>query len=404
MRRYLATLAVLVVSAAAASCSFTPFSQIPFTVSLGAPVSVETGESPSSLASGDFNGDGHVDLVVNYFIDHHLQVFLGDGTGAFEAGEAFEVLPRPAGILSASFNGDGLTDLVVLLDTSHQVALYAGDAAAGLARVETLALPTEPGTPSSVGYGDFDGNGRLDVVVSYRDATTGALAFGALTGGFTAPVLVDFEVHAGRFAVDDVNGDGLDDLYVLGEIEGMAGNPTRAGAVARPADHPDDAGGELVLFVSDGDGFGPSQSIARSLHNRFGRVALGDVTGNGRMDPVYSEFNNALGIVPHTDAGAFGEPIKYVVNNVSGIALADLDRDGDLDVITSRTRGQVEPGKVHVLLNAGGGELRAPEPFETRFGPAGLLSDDFDGDGYPDIAVVNFFNGEIQVWMNETGP
>src|SRR6266545_3909963 len=81
------------------------------TVSFGAKTDFGTGARPSSVAVGDFNGDGKLDLAVANFGSNTVSILLGTGTGSFGARTDFVTGSAPASVAVGDFNGDGKLDL-----------------------------------------------------------------------------------------------------------------------------------------------------------------------------------------------------------------------------------------------------------------------------------------------------
>lgn len=93
------------------------------TVSFGAKTDFGTGGSPSSVAVGDFNGDGKLDLAVANVISNTVSILLGTGTGSFGAKTDFATGSRPASVAVDDFNRDGKLDLAVANDNDSTVSI-----------------------------------------------------------------------------------------------------------------------------------------------------------------------------------------------------------------------------------------------------------------------------------------
>ena len=78
----------------------------------GAKQSFATGANPSSVAVGDFNGDGKSDLVTADYGSDTASVLLGNGNGTFGPKQSFATGAGPYSVAVGDFNGDGVSDLV----------------------------------------------------------------------------------------------------------------------------------------------------------------------------------------------------------------------------------------------------------------------------------------------------
>ncbi len=133
-----------------------------------------------SLASGDFNGDGQLDLAATDVAGDAF-VYLGHGDGTFAAVAAPPLLPTPTPssllhLLSGDFDGDGRADLVALATNATSVSLFFGNRDGSFSPPTTLPLPFPLSDtyylPAAVG--DVDGDGRADLVVFTQDDDSSA--------------------------------------------------------------------------------------------------------------------------------------------------------------------------------------------------------------------------------------
>jgi FG-GAP-like repeat/FG-GAP repeat/IPT/TIG domain len=122
--------------------------------------------NPVSVAAGDFNGDGKLDLAVANVGGSvgAVSILLGNGEGTFQPAVNYDAGSTPDSVAIGDFNGDGKLDLVVAnhLGATVSVLLGNGDGTFQSA----VAYPTGGANPSSVVVGDFNGDGKLDLAVA----------------------------------------------------------------------------------------------------------------------------------------------------------------------------------------------------------------------------------------------
>jgi len=188
--------------------------------------------TPTSLAVGDFNNDGKVDVAAIIPETNQIAVFLGNGDGTFEAPKysTFTFLPNEAfstaSIVAADYNHDGNIDIVASAkqpgDGPSTVYLLLGDGTGGFSSPADIYNPTSGWIVTTIVEGDFDTDGNADAAVleempcssggtTYCSSNVVAL-FGS--GGTTFDA-VDVTTVNGTMNLNsgDVNSDGTTDLF-----------------------------------------------------------------------------------------------------------------------------------------------------------------------------------------------
>ena len=216
----------------------------------GPPVHLPLAQSPVSVVVGDFDSGGGADLAVvtvNPFDrSGRVELLLGDGVGGFAPGAVVPVVPSPVGEVVGDFNGDGRLDIVTAsrhLERDNPLSILLGDGAGGFeARVVSPALVT----PRALAAADFDSDGRLDVVVLDERGPALTVLEGDGAGGFAAPAVLP--LPTGRptsVAVGDFDADGRVDVvatafpYSLFVVPNFCGNAADVGVTS--SDSPDPA-------------------------------------------------------------------------------------------------------------------------------------------------------------------
>src|SRR5581483_9909986 len=178
--------------------------------------------APIALLAADLNGDARNDLAV-LLASGQVSILLGVGDGTFlpsatDPPVTFPVGQHPLAIASGDWNGDGKIDLAVVNSGSHDLTLLLGDGT-GAFTSQTIPLPGG-GSPNYVVSGDFDGNNKPDLAVSDEVNNTVSILLNNGDGTFGSPI--SFPTGKGPFAmaVGRLNSDNLDDLMVVNSGDG----------------------------------------------------------------------------------------------------------------------------------------------------------------------------------------
>ena len=119
-----------------------------------------------TLAAGDFDGDGKIDLAVDSWQNNQVLFFSGRGDGSFNATpQKITVAPQPRiNITAYDFNGDGLADIATPANASSKVSVLINSGAAGY----LLSTPTVAASPFHISAGDINGDGKADLAITHR--------------------------------------------------------------------------------------------------------------------------------------------------------------------------------------------------------------------------------------------
>ena len=373
---------VLALPAAAADANFQTYQSHP------------VGSWPEAVAIGDVTGDGRNDVVMTtsfYFDepnDYRLWVFAQGADGSLSAPVSYATAAaygnRPESVAIGDLTGDGRADVVLGL-SGLGIQVFPQTATG------VLGAPTFTSTTESLvlRLGHLNGDGRLDVAALGWASDTVSVFLNDGSGGLQAPATYPAR-HGGYddLEVDDVSGDGLDDLVV------MSGQSFDANI--------------SVLRQLAGGGFGPAAEYRVGTSTLTSGIGVGDVTGDGRNDVVASYGGNKpssfVAVFAQTADGVLAAPVSYASYDIpEPVDVADLDLDGRADVVT-----------LHGGWNAAGvyrqradGTLAAEElstiPYASHYNPHGLALGDVNGDGSPDAVLADYNHGLVVLRNTRAG-
>lgn len=350
-----------------------------FVAAPGSPFSAAA-TSVSSVATGDSNGDGHLDLISANVITSDLSLLLGDGTGNFSPANdsPFAVGSIPAAVALADLNGDGELDVVSANGGSDSVSVLLGSGAGNF--VEVLGSPFPVGVqPNSIALNDLNGDGRVDLVSANLRSDDLSIFLGDGAGGFTEAANSPFAIGVIPRSVttEDVNRDGILDFISpifglasvavsLGDGVGNFSLPTNSGIGGAPQHaavgdvngdgNPDVVavrifGSDAVVLLGDGTGSFVVTGSSLSVGNFPNFVVLEDLSGDGDLDMVVSnQFAGTLRVFEGDGTGAFVEVTSSPIDlgaQQNSVAIADLNDDGNPDIISGGLLG------TSVLLQVG---------------------------------------------------
>jgi len=182
-------------------------------------INYDEGTNQFSVAVGDFNNDGKLDLAIAHLgSPGSVSVLLGKGDGTFQAGATYAVGVPLVAITAGDFNRVGLIALAVPHRDGGQSRVYLAGPKGSFSAARTIPFGPPNATIRMAEAADFNGDGLLDIVAIDERAGT-AIYFGQRNGSFSERVAVgDRTSTPYALAVGDLNGDGKPDI-VVGNVE-----------------------------------------------------------------------------------------------------------------------------------------------------------------------------------------
>ena len=143
-----------------------------FTQPNSSPVSI--GQSLSAVVTGDFNGDGKLDLALVDSGGNAVIILLGNGDGTFGTPTTIPAGTFPDAIVAGDFNNDGKLDLAVANSGDNNVTLLLGNGDGTFTAASGSPYATGTG-PFVLAAADFNGDGKLDLAVLNQNDTVSIL-------------------------------------------------------------------------------------------------------------------------------------------------------------------------------------------------------------------------------------
>jgi hypothetical protein len=345
----------------------------PAHLSLKAGTTLGYQEEPGEVVSGDFDGDGDQDLACLFPGKGWIRILRNNGQGVLK--EDAKNLPTgkgASGLYAGDLNGDGKADLALGANKGAVLRVFLSQGANFLAPSD---LPGGTNAEiNAVASGDWNKDGFLDLagtdltrneVITWLGSAKGFLPnsrkmFSTLGKG---PVMIQAK---------DLTQDGVADLLV-----------TNYGT------------GNLSFFQGDGKGsFLAGKTLAVDGDPVY--ADTGDLNEDGFPDIVVAYLDRpAIGVFPGNNSGAFGEERQFGTSGIpTQCQVVDFDRDGHLDVLTSG----LDTKKISWIRGLGVKGLQGSENFSTGGKePIFVVSSDFDGDGFSDVAVSDRKAGVVTI-------
>ncbi len=300
------------------------------TCSVSAQQTYTTSSAPFRLTVGDIDGDGKLDIAVPNMNSPYLSLYRNTSTtGSISFTPVVLTLVNGMSSLAlADIDGDGRTDIVIAQRFYDRVEVLRNTGSPGVFSFDNAVTFTTPDDPYDVSVGDMDGDGRPDLAVANNgDASISVFRNTSSSGSITMDSRQDLAVPAtGNYAVkvDDLNGDGRNDLVALNYLNN-------------------------ALYIFRGTGSTGSISFDTRADLATGsspaECALGDYNGDGRPDiaianqgmaQIQVRLNNSA-----TTSIGFSAAVNFsALANGTNIVAADIDGDGKTDIAS-----------VHVITN-----------------------------------------------------
>ena len=338
----------------------------------------ESNSSPYAIAVGDFNHDGKLDLAVvsGCCPAGGVSILLGNGNGTFQPAATYPAGDQPVSIVAADFNHDGNLDLAVANSLSTYLSILIGNGD-GTFQASTQS-PALPAPANFVTVGDFNGDGKLDLVALSLNNPCKCISvlMGNGDGTFQDAVNTQPTFSIEAIGVGDFNGDGKLDLAAAGTFG---------------------SGSTVNILPGNGDGtfqYGASYPGG----NVPASIAVADLNGDHKLDlAIANSEGQSVSVLLGNGDGTFLPAVYYPIPFPLSVTVADVNGDHKPDLVAANF--EFSSG-ADVFLGNGDGTFQSP-----TFYPAGqevsyVATGDFNGDGKKDLVVADYRYDDVVVLLN----
>ena len=323
----------------------------------------------------DVNNDKKLDLI--FYCNGYLTIQLGNSDGTFQTPAYFP--SNPIAPVFVDLNGDGYLDIAGLLagaqaNTPPQVAVYINHGAAGPGVFASPKLYPAPSSAAGLAAGDFNGDGKQDLLTTTYTTLPVSTGFSVLYGngdGTLNPGKAQSTASFSGFTVGDFNGDGVTDVALL-----LLSSPNSLYTSVQ------------ILLGSTSGTFTPGASLplvatAGSTAGYFGPLTTAALTTDGNLDLIVT--TSVLNIFHGDGKGNFTPTGSYSVGFAAyPPSFADVNQDGKQDLILAN------PAAAYIFPGNGDGTFQAP-PATAVYGSTA----DVNNDGIADMVFLPPLGGNL---------
>ena len=324
------------------------------------------------IAIGDMNSDNHLDIIVGNAGGYSLRIFFGYGNGTFtnQTAVSTSVSSSVSALAVGDFNNDGKLDIVIASKSFTKVAFFWGQGN-GTFKNQTTKLTATWFQPNAIAIDDFNHDNNLDIAIANKGVGI-SIVTGYGNGSFIFITTYQTGIDSNIISViiSDVNNDNKTDIVAFDAT------PER-----------------IYIYLGYGNGtFANPTSYLTGYQDRTKSISIGDFNNDNRLDIAYvTLIVNTVTILLGNGDGTFTIRAMYPINPTSAIWYAmdvgDFNKDNQLDIIVVDSDRNV----LGVLIGYCCDPFQSQTMFSTGSNshPNSIAVGDLNNDNELDIIVAN---------------
>ena len=296
---------------------------------------------------------------------------------------------QPGPVAFGDFNGDGHLDVAIGNKAEQTVSIFLSQGNGRFVAAQGSPFPAGP-EPNDIAVADVNNDGKLDLVIANHGSPYVTVLLGKGDGTFVSslasPIDVHVRPHPHAVAIGDFNHDGNVDLAV----ESWADN-------------------EIKIFLGDGRGGFRTPGESFKVGKRpYQRLRTADLNGDGNPDIITTNFDeSSVSVLLGDGKGGFQPAAAFPAgDNPFAVVIADMNGDGKPDLAVANFSGHgtdFSKDAVNILYGDGTGRFRRGPKLTTGHCPVMIAAGDVNGSGAPDVAVANMCADSVTLLLNHRG-
>ncbi|MEK7702749.1 MAG: VCBS repeat-containing protein [Nitrospirota bacterium] len=344
---------------------------------------------PSSVVTGDMNGDSIMDVIVSDLANNAVWVLMGNGTSTLlEAPTAYPTLATTIwAVVIGDFNNDENPDVATVNEHSDNVSVLLGNEDGSLGTGSNFTVGE---SPRAIAVADLNDDKNLDIVTT-NFSHQAAIVLGDGMGGFSAPETFAVGQDPLSVTTSDLNKDSRPDIIV-----------------ANASDHT-----ITILLANKTNSFDSTDCSIDSTdcsiegqvsgrHNPLSVIAV-DLNGDSNVDIITANRDNntvsvLLGQGLCKTVCEFQAPKNFLVGTTPyWVRSGDINDDGFIDLVTANS----DSDNVTILLGDGEGGFNPALSLAVGTSPRSVEIVDINGDSKEDLITANRGSRNISVLLGK---